>query len=725
MADPLEPLSQDPNAWCFIDVETRSTHDVTIHGAYQHNSNGRVTIVAYAIGNEPVKDWVLEDWTPGKKLDWADAPEDLLDALQEIEEGRMWFVSHNAGFEYNAFTRAMLGLEDFRVEWMVDSMVQGMRSHLPADLAGAARAIGLTQKQASGKALIKMFAVEGNEYSPQSHPEEWAQFRSYARDDVASMRDVFFATMPLSRRMWQEYWASERINHRGVPVDLAFVRGAAALAAKLTETANADVKRLTGGKIQTVGQNAAMLQWVRYELKHLPEVDRILTSEFEIEENDEGERESVPKYSLGRNLVENLMHYLEDLDQREGLTDAEWTVLQVLEVRLYGAGATPKKYQKILDTVDADGRLKGQYVYCGAAATTRFSSKSVQIHNLARATVGSLDDEIDAIELITEKGADAYDEIKARWGYVGKVLSRLIRPAFMAEEGKTLVFCDWSSIQAIICPWITGAEDAQPILDAVRANHADPSLPDMYKVQAGKMLNKAPEDVTKPERQAYGKTIQLGFQFLGGENSLHAMGRIYGVSFTDEEAKDAKNLWRDENKWAMRFGQKVWDGVLWCMENPGLPREVGFMTLVYDANYLRGTLFAVLPNGDPLLYTGIAWRDITSKDKETGEEKSEKRLSVRKGRGVQPIWTGEFVNNFVQGLEAAMLRNVLRVLEDRGFPTVVASTHDEVIVEVPKTQVQEASDILQSVMCFEEEWLAGLPIAADVTTNDWYTKALD
>jgi hypothetical protein len=201
----------------------------------------------------------------------------------------------------------MVGLEDFRVEWLIDSMAQAMRSHLPADLAGAAKAIGLTQKQASGKALIKLFADEAGTDTPQSHPVEWQQFRDYARDDVAAMRDVFLATMPLSRRMWEEYWVSERINHRGVAVDIPFVRGAAALAARLTATANADIAKLTGDRIKTVGQNKAILEWVRYELRHLPEVDRILTSEFDMEEDEDGERVSVAKYSLGRKLVEALM----------------------------------------------------------------------------------------------------------------------------------------------------------------------------------------------------------------------------------------------------------------------------------------------------------------------------------------------------------------------------------------------------------------------------------
>jgi DNA polymerase len=723
MNDPLAPLTTKPEDLIFVDVETRSFEDVTVHGAARHLAKGRVTIFTYAIGDGEVKDWVLPSFEPGLKLNWADAPGDLLDALQEVEEGRKWFVAHNAGFEYNAFTRGMVGLEDFRVEWLICSMVQGMRSHLPADLAGAAKAIGLTQKQASGKALIKLFADEAGTATPLTHPVEWQQFRDYARDDVAAMRDVFFATMPLSRRMWQEYWASERINHRGVAVDLPFVRGAAALAAKLTVKANADIERLTGGKIKTVGQNKALLDWVRHELRHLPEVDRLLTAEYDMEEDEDGERVSVAKYSLGRKLVEALMGYLKAINEKDGLTGAEWAVLQVLEVRLFGAGSTPKKYQKILNAVDHDGRLKGQFIYGGASATIRYSSKGVQVHNLARSTVGTLDDEVDAIELITEHGAGAYEAIQKRWGYVGKVLSYLIRPAFVAEEGNTLVFVDWSSIQAIICPWITGDDDAQPLLDAVRANHRDPSLPDLYKVQAGKMLKKPPLEITKSERQSYGKSVQLGFQFLGGENSLHAMGRIYGVTFTDEEAREAKQLWREENRWAMRFGDRVWQGVLWCMKNPGEPYTVGRMTLVYDPVYLRGTLFAVMPNGDPLCYTGIAWCEVTSKDKDSGEEKTETRLTVRKGRGVMPIWIGEFVNNFVQGVEAAMLRHCLHIMEDRGL-NVVLHVHDDICVECPSDLAETVEQEMLKIMCTNEEWNEGLPIAAEPTRWDWYTKTL-
>jgi hypothetical protein len=126
MSDDLEPLTTDPADLLFLDVETRSTHDVTQVGAYNHTANGVVTILAYAIGDGPVKDWCVSGW--GERLHWKDAPDDLKAALRRVRAGEAWFVAHNAQFEALAFTRAMDGLEDFRIEWLIDSMVQAMRS---------------------------------------------------------------------------------------------------------------------------------------------------------------------------------------------------------------------------------------------------------------------------------------------------------------------------------------------------------------------------------------------------------------------------------------------------------------------------------------------------------------------------------------------------------------------------------------------------------------------
>jgi hypothetical protein len=109
MDDPLAPLSTDPNDFLFLDVETRSYEDVTIHGAFRHNAKGRVTVLAYAVGDADVKDWCLQDWTPSRKLNWVDAPDDLKAAIRRVKRGEMWIVAWNAQFEVLALSRGMEG----------------------------------------------------------------------------------------------------------------------------------------------------------------------------------------------------------------------------------------------------------------------------------------------------------------------------------------------------------------------------------------------------------------------------------------------------------------------------------------------------------------------------------------------------------------------------------------------------------------------------------------
>lgn len=725
MTDPLAPLSIDPNSWVFCDVETRSFEDVTVHGASRHAAAGRVVIFTYAIGEGEVRDWCIPSFEPGLKLDWNDAPDDLLDALQDVEEGKRWFVAWNSGFEYQAFTRAMTGLEDFRAEWMIDAMVQAMVSHLPPDLKGAAKAVGLTQKQDAGKRLIKLFSDETGTATPQSHPEDWQMFREYARDDVAATRDIFFATMPLARQAWEEFWAVEKINARGAPIDAPFVRQAVKVSERLTETSNADIMRLTGGVVRTVNQAAALMDWLRYSLRALPEVDRILTREVDLVEDDEGEQHAVAKLSLGRSHVEELIAYLERIDAERGLTDAEFAALQVLEVRLYGASATPKKYKKIEALVSGDGRLRGQYVFNGAAATGRMSGRGAQPQNLARAKIGSTDDEADAIEMVTDSGVDCFDDLRERWGPVGRTLSRLIRPAFVAPEGKTMLWADWSAIEARVLPWLAASEGAEEVLDVFRQNDKDRKLPDIYRIQAGKLLRKPAAEVTPAERQSHGKVPVLALGFGGSKGALFAMARAYGASFTEDEAQGIVDGWRAENKWAGRLWDQIWEAVLWCMENPGEPRSAGRITYIFDDGYMRGSLFAVLPCGRPLIYPSLRWADVEQKNKQTGEVTTRRSLTVRQARARVPLSFLTLTNNAVQGTAASLLRRALVEVEREPLLETVLATHDEIVCLVREGDLAPARARLMEIMLDLPGWAEGLPIAAEATAWAWYSKAVE
>jgi len=235
-----------------------------------------------------------------------------------------------------------------------------------------------------------------------------------------------------------------------------------------------------------------------------------------------------------------------------------------------------------------------------------------------------------------------YRALTKRFGPVGRTLSRLIRPTFVAPKGKVFVWADWSAIEARVCPWLADTRGANEVVDIFRVNDADPSSPDIYMMDAGEILHKDPSEVTKKERNAYGKVSRLSLAYLGGKGALFGMARNYGASFTEDEAQDIIDKWRAKNRWAMDFGYAMWDAALWCMANPGDAREVGRITFYYNPAYLRGTLFMVLPDGTWLSYPSIRWEERERKDKMTGKVETKTQLTYRSGRARVSIWAGIF-----------------------------------------------------------------------------------
>lgn len=407
----MERLSDDPDDFCFFDTETRALPglenlawgDVRIAGAKRYATSSKVIVFRYAIGNGPVKRWDVADFD--QTLRWIDAPRDLLDFLARALKGEAWMVAWNSFFDRNVCNAGMVRPSRepaLPVRCVLDAMAQAVASNLPPDLESASRTIGREGKQDDGKNLIQLFCTADGG-TPASHPAEWERFLTYADRDVEELRAVFFATRGLWRFEWEEFWASETVNDTGIAADRHFVERAAVLGDEYMEQVNEQIKHFTGGACWSVNQHVALANWVMDALAHLPEAVDMLVKKFE----EDAEGDLVPaKVSLERTRVEKLIAYLERLDREEGLTDAEFDVLQLLDVRLYGASATPKKFRKMLPMLDDRDRLCGQYTFNGAQQTGRYSSRGVQVHNLTRAFVGMEEREPEreaaAIEYISE-----------------------------------------------------------------------------------------------------------------------------------------------------------------------------------------------------------------------------------------------------------------------------------------------------------------------------------
>src|SRR5215467_3476333 len=133
---------------------------------YVATASTRAIVQAYAIGNAPAVTWHAD----GAILDWDNAPDDLRAAFERGARFAAW----NASFDVAIWNYATLGFPFLAPERVIDPMIQAGVSNLPTDLERASRYLGGEGKQKDGKALIRLFCIEGA--SPREHPEKWQRF---------------------------------------------------------------------------------------------------------------------------------------------------------------------------------------------------------------------------------------------------------------------------------------------------------------------------------------------------------------------------------------------------------------------------------------------------------------------------------------------------------------------------------------------------------------------
>jgi DNA polymerase len=712
----------------WIDSELTSLLDLKAVGTFRYatDASTRVIVLAYAIGDGPPAAWHAD----GEILDWDHAPDDLRAAFDRGATFAAW----NAGFDAAVWNYATLGFPFLAPERVIDVMIQAGVSNLPTDLESASRALGGTGKQKDGRKLIRLFSVEGA--APSEHPEEWQRFLAYARLDVEVMREVYKRTRPLPHEEWQQYWAFEHINRRGVGLDMPFVLRAAALAAEDTAASGRRLGELTGGIATRVTQAKRIATWLHDNLADAA-MREVLMVGGPVDDNDDADDDEAEpqEFSLARSRVGRILAMLDVKRANGGLNPDETKALEVATLRLYGAGASPKKFVRI-DAQQVDGVLRGQYRFAGAGQTGRLSSRGAQIHNLTRDVLGEdgvaegplVDAIADGCSYAALAAAEPVEVPPAR------KLALIVRPALIAGPGRVFVGSDWSAIEARITPWLPASEGAEKVLDIFRANDRDPSRPGIYNVAAADILHKDPRAITKAERNI-GKVATLALGFGGSVGALQRMALNYRIHLEDAEARRVVDAWREANPWARGFwgahrdGESfgLWGAAMTAWEVPGQITTAGRIGFVYRDDYLGGALFMALPSGRLLTYPRPRWRDVDVLDragKPTGAKRSE--LSFRRAHGRARLWPGVFCENAVQATAADLLRQTVTRIETN--PALVwmpirMTTHDEIVVEVDEARAGEAKAILRREMLTVPDWAAGLPLQSDENICAYYTKA--
>ena len=727
-------------SYLFFDWETQSEADLPVCGTlrYALDPTTRPLLNSWAVDDGPVKLWcpdisaelVPEVWTYVRSR--MDVVQNCpVDFLTHCAKPDGYVVAFNTGFDRAIWQQVAtpdFGFPRIEIEQTLDCMSQALASNLPGSLEWAGRMLGLGQKTVGGKAIMQRFArrQEPLPGAPtdidalvakgmsrvkaiESAINAWAIYLDYSVQDTDLLRAVWNCTRPLDGAEWTEYWVSERINDRGMLADLDVCAGAVQYREEEAEHVAAECARLTGGAITGPTLTKQINEWV---FERLP-AD---LAETMIKARDEASG-AVTRLTGAKDVMTRL---LEDIQVSEAPPEDD--VIEMLELLQFGRSSSAVKFEKILNQ-EVDGRLAGSYVFNGAGQTGRYSSRGVQVHNLPR---DHLKNELDVLDMVA---ARAPIEDLRKIGPVSSVLAKLIRPTFIAPEGKLLVWGDWSAIEARVNPWLAGSRDAEEaVLRPFRLSDADKQAnPDVYVLNAEAIFH-TPASViwerynngdkeAKGMRQA-GKVAVLALGFLGSVGALKAMARGYGMRLSNEEAKAIVDGWRDRNRWARRFGDKCEEAAFHAMRSPLTVFPAGRLKYQFVPDLMGGTLVCFLPDMRPIVYPKASIRKVEKFGKDVDA------ITYLNGMGYRALWNGLMVENGTQATAASILRQTLVRLEtEEAEAEIVGHTHDEVIGEVEDTKASGFAERLESVMVRGFDWTGGLPLAAEVSTSWYYTKA--
>ena len=651
-----------------IDIETRSSVDISKAGAYKYaqSPDFKILLFAYQWDDGPVE---VIDLTADESF----PPEIWEDALRDPNVIKH---AYNAAFEWYCLNRA--GYETPIQQWRC-TMAHGLYCGYTAGLDATGRAIGLPQdkqKLAVGKALIRYFCVPckptrtngGRTWNQPWHDaDKWALFKEYCKQDVVTEHEILkrldlFPMPEKEERLWQ---MDVLMNAYGVRVDTGLIEGALYIDGVSTQKLTDEAIGLTG--LQNPNSQQQLLKWLR----------------------DNGTEAE----NLKKDTVADL---LKDQPKER--------IQRVLEIRQQLGKTSIKKYVA-MDTARGEGdRVRGLTQYYGANRTGRYAGRLVQLQNLPRNYIKTLDY---ARKLVKAKN---YDGIKLLYGNVPDTLSQLIRTAFIPSEGHKFVVADFSAIEARVNAWLAGEQ----WVNEVFATHGK-----IYEATAAQMFGVPVERIVKgnPEyalRQK-GKVATLALGYQGGTHSLVSMGALK-MGLTEEELPDIVQRWRQANRQICGLWYAVENAALTVMET-AQPQGINGLIFALEGDLIYGQSFLTvqLPSGRKLYYCRPFLKE--NQFGKTAIHYHTMGQQTRKWE-VTSTYGGKMTENIVQAIARDCLAVTLERIAARGLQ-VVFHVHDEVIIDAP---METTVDEICGLMAEPIPWAPGLVLKGAGFENDYYMK---
>lgn len=636
-----------------IDIETYSEADLLTVGTYRYASDPstKITLFSYAIDGEEV---VLVDLAAGEQippfiLEWlVNPPPDLL----------IW--AHNAQFERTVIGYCLYGEPLAPEPWRCTSVWCRYLS-LPGGLEAAGAAIGIEhQKRANGRKLIQRFCTPAGG-GPNPGDPLWAEFRDYNIQDVRAEREIHgrLQRFPLPSHEWAVYVQDQRINDRGAPIDVPFVRAA-------LDVSNANVAEATS-TVEALGiaNPRSVQQWMAFL-----------------------EDEGVKLDNMRKKTLAKL--------GRGSMSEA---AAEALALRNEIAAASVKKLEAMLRSVCADGRVRGMLQYLGADRTGRWSGRIIQPQNLPSGIIET-DDEREVVRGIVQQRD--LESIRLLYPETAPVLASLVRSCIAAPDGQEIVSADWSSVESVMLGWASGCE---PLLRVFRGGL------DAYKDFATHLYAVPYPEVTKQQRKI-SKPAVLGCGYGMGPGTLIEYAAGMGVELSAAEAESHVATFRNAYREIQQFWYAVGDAAIKAVDNKGTQVvKTKYTQFVFERT--KSYLFIVLPTGRRLAYRNPTLR--------VGDFGPEIHYLSAQGKNMWiKTYGAKLVENIVQAISRDLLAGALLRAEKAGI-YVFMHVHDEIVALVDESDTQTAKRLVE-LMRYVPRWATGAPLNCSSWQGKYYKK---
>lgn len=648
-----------------IDIETYSSVDLKNCGAYKYieSEDFQILMVAYAVDDDLVR---IVDLAQGETL-----PEKFIGLFKDPTVEKH---AHNAVFERKAFEK--IGLKRPYEEWFC-SAVKSAYCGLPLALDKVSKALNLKDKAKSGtgKTLIKYFCEpcrptktngQRTRNLPEHNMQKWEAFKEYCKQDVVAEREVEkrLKRYELPEKERDIYILDQKINDRGVLLDLDFAKKASVMDDQFKAEVKKSIKEIAG--IENPNSLPQLKKWMCEE-----------TGKKEIK-------------SLDKEAVSVL---LEEFEQG--------AVSEVLNLRKKLGKSSTAKYKAMLKSACSDDRGRGYFQFYGAS-TGRWAGRLVQLQNLARNYLQNIQIDRDFI-----KTGD-YEVVNLIYDDVPAVLSQLVRTGLTAKRGGVFAVADFSAIEARVIAWLANERWRLDVFNS----HGK-----IYEASASMMFGVPMEQVTKDsDYRAKGKVAELALGYQGAVGALKQMGGEK-MGLSEEEMDSIVKRWRRANPSIVNLWRSVEKSAMLAVKNPHKTVKDPHRGLVFFHNGLSLTI--KLPSGRQLFYQSPSF---------TTNKYERQSLRYKGKQPITGVWGwvdtygGKLVENIVQAIARDLLVETMLKLDDLSYE-IVMHVHDEVVCDIPKDGTEENElKKIESVMGEPVSWAEGLPLSADGYLTPFYKK---